>query len=84
MKLVLATMRRCDSVQNYSSFSAIQILSDTNLYRAYPRTLNPNQRSSSFDITFMTVLFGRTSSYPTMMSTVSPYRLDLYEKPDGI
>jgi len=62
-----------DSVRNYFPRPAIGALSETNLYQASLLTLNPNQRSSSFEVTFVMVPFGSTSSHLAMLSTTSPY-----------
>ena len=51
----------------------LENLSRANLYRASQLTLNANQRSSSFEVTFVMIPFGSTSSNLAMLSTVSPY-----------
>ena len=51
----------------------LEIFNYTNLYLASPLTLNPNQRSSSFEVTFVMVPFGSTSSNRAMLSITSPY-----------
>ena len=48
-------------------------LSRINVHLASPLTLNPNQRSSSFEVTLVMVPFGSTSSNLAILSTVSPY-----------
>ena len=77
-------MLRTDGVRNYSTLPALKIFSDTNLYWTCLLTLNPNQRSSSLEVTFVIVPFGRTSSKPTTLSTVSPCWLVKNEKPKSI
>jgi hypothetical protein len=65
--------RRLIAYEIIHSSLQLETLSNTNLYRSFLPTLNANQRSSSFEVTLMTVPFGSTSSYPAMWSIVRPY-----------
>ena len=74
-----SNLKEMDSCLKLTAYEIIhpslqsETLSRTNLYLASPLTLNPNQRSSFFEVTLVIVPFGSTSSNLAMLSTASPY-----------